>query len=102
MVICRASYNDSLRQAERYLRFNVQELNRLVAECINQKTEDVVLFKKLAGGGFNRAFPIAMRDAFSLAARIPYPTTDPKVFAVASEVAALDFLRSHGIPVPKV
>jgi aminoglycoside phosphotransferase (APT) family kinase protein len=102
MVICRASYNEALRQAERYLRFSVQELKRLVAECINQKTEDVVLFKKLAEGGFNRVFQISMRDGFRLVARIPYPTTAPKSFAVASEVATMDFLRSHGIPVPKV
>jgi aminoglycoside phosphotransferase (APT) family kinase protein len=53
-------------------------------------------------GGFNRVFQISMRDGSQLVARIPYPTTAPKCFAVASEVATMDFLRSHGIPVPKV
>jgi len=38
----------------------------------------------------------------SLVARIPHPATAPKGFAVASEVATMDFLRFHGIPVPKV
>jgi hypothetical protein len=33
---------------------------------------------------------------------IPYPATEPKFPVVASEVATLDFLRAHGIPVPKV
>lgn len=43
-----------------------------------------------------------MRNCFQLVARIPYPVTEPKNLLVASEVATMDFLRSHGIPVPKV
>jgi len=72
-----------------------------VAKCINQKVEDVVLFKKFAEGGFNRVFQISMHEGSQLVARIPYPTTAPKCFAVASEVATMDSLRSHGIPVPE-
>ncbi|EPQ52401.1 hypothetical protein GLOTRDRAFT_47759 [Gloeophyllum trabeum ATCC 11539] len=37
-----------------------------------------------------------------MVARIPYPITVPKTFAVASEVATMDFLRSYGLPIPKV
>jgi hypothetical protein len=43
-----------------------------------------------------------MRDGFQFVARVPYPLTEPKSLVFASEVATLDFLRSHGIPVPKV
>jgi Phosphotransferase enzyme family len=43
-----------------------------------------------------------MRDGSQLVARVPYPNTAPKCFAVASEVATMDFLRLHDIPVPKV
>ena len=43
-----------------------------------------------------------MRDGSQLIARVPYPTTVPKHFAVASEVATMDFLRSHNIPVPHI
>lgn len=43
-----------------------------------------------------------MRDGFRFVARIPYPVTEPKFLLVASEVATMDFLRVHGIPVPKV
>ena len=43
-----------------------------------------------------------MRDDFRLVARIPYPVTVPKSFAVASEVATMDFLRSSGLPTPSV
>ena len=43
-----------------------------------------------------------MRDGFRMVARIPYPVTVPKYFAVASEVATMAALRSWGLPVPDV
>lgn len=43
-----------------------------------------------------------MRDGFQFVGRIPYPVTEPKHLVVASEVATMDFLRLHGIPVPKI
>jgi hypothetical protein len=43
-----------------------------------------------------------MRDGFQMVARIPYPFTVPKCFAVASEVATMAFLRSSGLPIPGV
>ncbi|KAI4947827.1 hypothetical protein J4E86_008343 [Alternaria arbusti] len=43
-----------------------------------------------------------MRDGFQFIGRIPYPVTEPKHLVIASEVATMDFLRLHGIPVPKV
>ncbi|OOQ90203.1 phosphotransferase [Penicillium brasilianum] len=63
--------------------FNVFELTRLAALAIQQKEVDVIGFEKLAEWGFNR-------------------TTEPKFLVVASEVATLEFLRAHDIPVPKV
>ncbi|KAF1918728.1 hypothetical protein BDU57DRAFT_511458 [Ampelomyces quisqualis] len=43
-----------------------------------------------------------MRDGFQFVGRIPYPVTEPKHLVVASEVATMDFLRLHNIPVPEV
>ena len=43
-----------------------------------------------------------MRDGFRMVARIPYPATVPKYFAVTSEVATLAYLRSAGVPTPEV
>ncbi|KAJ3754459.1 kinase-like domain-containing protein [Lentinula raphanica] len=43
-----------------------------------------------------------MHDRFQMIARIPYPVTEPKFYAVASEVATMAFLRAHDLPVPKV
>jgi hypothetical protein len=57
---------------------------------------------KLAEGGFNRTFLITMHDGFEMVARIPYPVTVPKFYAIASEVATMGFLRSSGLPVPEV
>ena len=96
------SYNEAVKLAERRRVFNVPELKRLAAESINQGANDVARFEKLAEGGFNRIFLVTMNDGSQVIARIPYPSTEPKYFVVASEVATLDYLRLHDIPVPKV
>ncbi|KAL4903126.1 prion-inhibition and propagation-domain-containing protein [Aspergillus multicolor] len=41
-------------------------------------------------------------DGHRVIARIPYPATVPEHYAVASEVAMLDYLRLHGFKTPKV
>lgn len=91
-----------MRHRERRRVFNVFELTHLAALAIQQKEVDVIGFEKLAEGGFNRSFLITMRDGYRFVARIPYPATEPKFLVVASEVATLEFLRAHDIPVPKV
>ncbi|KAH9882972.1 hypothetical protein J1614_000338 [Plenodomus biglobosus] len=35
-------------------------------------------------------------------ARLPYPSTVPCKYGIASEVATMDFLQRHGVPIPKV
>jgi hypothetical protein len=37
-----------------------------------------------------------------MVARIPYPMTVPKYYVVASEVATIEYLRSVGLPAPKI
>ena len=94
--------NDALRHTERRFVFNVDGLRRLAAQSVNRDADDVLDLKKLAEGGFNRTFIITMRDGFQMVARIPYPVTVPKYYAVASEVATMNFLRSSGLPIPEV
>ena len=96
------SWNEELRRAERRLPFNVNELANLAAAAVRRRPEDIVKFEKLAEGGFNRTFLVSMRDGFQMVARIPYPMTEPKHLLVASEVATMDYLRSHGIPTPEI
>ncbi|KAL8880661.1 MAG: hypothetical protein Q9192_007971 [Flavoplaca navasiana] len=96
------SYNEHLRLAERYLKFNVEALKAVAASSSGRSKEDVISISKLAEGGFNRTFTIAMQDGLELIARLPYPITVPKRYATASEVATIRFAQLHGCPVPKI
>lgn len=58
--------------------------------------------RKLAEGGFNRVFLLTMDDGLEVIVKIPYSIAVPKRLSTESEVATLDFLRSKGIPVPRV
>ena len=69
---------------------------------MHQSPTDVVSISKLAEGGFNRTFVIALRDGQQVVARVPYPMTVPDYYAVASEVATIEYQRSCGIPVPEI
>ncbi|KAG6850737.1 hypothetical protein H0H93_009360 [Arthromyces matolae] len=95
-------YNDALRHKERKVAFNVDGLRQLAAESVNRSPTNVVSISKLAEGGFNRTFVIALRDGQQVVARVPYPMTVPHYFAVASEVATIEHQRSRGIPVPDI
>lgn len=57
---------------------------------------------KFAEGGFNRIFIVTLRDGQQIVARIPCPMTIPRSHIVASEVATIEYLRSHGLPAPKI
>ncbi|KAF9493683.1 hypothetical protein BDN71DRAFT_1067027 [Pleurotus eryngii] len=95
-------YNDALRHKERKVTFDVDGLCRLAAESVNKSLTDVVRLSKLAEGGFNRSFVITLRGGRQMVARVPYPVTVPDYYAVASEVATIEYLRSCGIPAPEV
>ena len=94
--------NNDLRLAERKHEFDDNELRRLAATSVGRTIQDVNTMEKLDEGGFNRIFLITMHDGFQMIARVPYPVTQPKFYAVASEVATMAFLRAHGLPIPKV
>ncbi|KAF5375832.1 hypothetical protein D9615_008232 [Tricholomella constricta] len=94
--------NNDLRLEERRREFDVDELCRLAAQSVGRSSQDIDTFVKLAEGGFNRTFLITMHGGFEMVARIPYPVTVPKFYAIASEVATMRFLRSSGLPVPEV
>ena len=96
------SYNEALRLKERKVTFDVDGLCRLAAESVNQNLTDVLSLSKLAEGGFNRTFVISLRDGRQMVARVPFPVTAPKYYAVASEVATIEYLRTCGIPVPEI
>ncbi|KAL5041130.1 hypothetical protein BDW71DRAFT_213297 [Aspergillus fruticulosus] len=95
-------YNEHLRLTERYLEFDVPALKKAIAAAYGHSTSDIISFFKLSEGGFNRLFQATFNDGKQIIARIPYPSTGPEHYAVASEVATLNYLRLHGITTPKV
>ncbi|KAI9746637.1 MAG: Phosphotransferase enzyme [Claussenomyces sp. TS43310] len=88
--------------SERNLHFNKPELLLILAKSSGHAVFDIANFQKLAEGGYNRVFEATMKDGSQVIARLPYPSTVPKILAIASEVATLDYLALHGFPVPKV
>lgn len=47
-------------------------------------------------------FEAVFDDGFAVIARLPYPCTVPRSFGIASEVATMQFLRLHDIPIPQI
>ncbi|CAK1366384.1 unnamed protein product [Cercospora beticola] len=95
-------YNEKQRLAERHLKFNIPALLEAAAKSIDRSKKDIKSFRKLAEGGFNRVFEVTMKDGFQVIARLPYPSTQPRLLATASEVATMDLVRKYGVPTPMV
>lgn len=73
-----------------------------MVQAVDRCEDDIRSFRKFAEGGFNRTFEITMKDGQQIVARLPYPSTLPKRYAVASEVATVDLIRFYGLPVPRI
>ena len=84
------------------MRFSIPALAKIAAASTGRNEADVQCVRKLAEGGFNRTFKLTMNDGFEVIARLPYPLTQPKRLIVASEVATINLVRSHGVPAPKI
>lgn len=96
------SYNEHLRLSERRRYFNIHELCQVVAKSVGRSTDDITTFVKVAEGGSYRIFEATFQDGMKVIVRIPYPSTVPRKYGIASEVATMEFLRLHGVPIPKV
>ncbi|KAK2784347.1 hypothetical protein FQN51_004094 [Onygenales sp. PD_10] len=95
-------YNEEKRLAERHLYFDVDKLCDIVAQSVGQTSEDILFFTKFAEGGSYRVFDILFKNRRNVVVRLPYPCTIPRGYGVASEVATVEYLRSQGVPIPKV
>jgi aminoglycoside phosphotransferase (APT) family kinase protein len=95
-------FNEELRLKERYVEFNVEASKAAASASLAHQHGSVTNIFKLGEGGFNRVFTLTMEDGFDVIAKIPYHIAVPEYFATASEAATLTFLRSKGVPVPKV
>ncbi|PWY90362.1 kinase-like protein [Aspergillus sclerotioniger CBS 115572] len=95
-------FNEHLRLAERFLEFDVSALQNVISAASRHSISDLRAFRKLSEGGFNRVFEATFSDGKHVIARLPYPSTVPEHYTVASEAATLDYLRLHGIFTPEV
>lgn len=95
-------YNEQLRLSERRCYFNIHELCQVVAESVGQSADNITIFTKVAEGGSYRIFEATFQDGMKVIVRLPYPSTLPQKYGIASEVATMEYLRLHGIPIPKV
>ncbi|OJJ43355.1 hypothetical protein ASPZODRAFT_103231 [Penicilliopsis zonata CBS 506.65] len=96
------SFNEHLRLSERILGFDVSALQNVVSAASGRSISDLRSFIKLSEGGFNRVFEAIFSDGKCVIARLPYPSTVPEHYTVASEAATLDYLRLRGIRTPEV
>jgi hypothetical protein len=69
----------------------MSELKKIAAKTIGAQA--CVSISKLAEGGFNKVFRLAMDDGTIVIARIPNPNAGPPFKTTASEVATMDFVR---------
>ncbi|KAJ5799715.1 kinase-like protein [Penicillium psychrosexuale] len=95
-------YNEDLRLRERYVEFSQDGLLREIERHLGPSHGHPIHITKIAEGGFNRVFLSTMEDGLEVIVKIPYPITGPKHYATASEAASMQYLRSKGIPVPKM
>lgn len=95
-------YNERLRLSERRRYFDIHELCQVVAKSVNRSTDDITTFVKIAEGGSYRVFEVAFQDGMNVIVRLPYPSTIPREYGIVSEVATMEYLRLHGVPIPKV
>lgn len=91
-----------MRRAERHLIFDVRALLQIIVESVNKQIDCVSTFSKIAEGGSYRVFEAVFDDKTAVIARLPYPCTLPLAFGIASEVATMQFLRMHGLPIPQL
>lgn len=89
-------WDEESQQRERYLIFNVQELQRIAADSVG--AQSCVSITKLAEGGYNKVFRLVMDDGSVAIARIPNPNAGPACKMTASEVATMDFVRILSCP----
>ena len=91
-----------MRLSERRHRFNIRELCQVVSKALNRNVDDITTSDKIAEGGSYRVFEVTFHDETKVIVRLPYRSTIPRNYGIASEVATMEFLRLHGVPIPKV
>jgi hypothetical protein len=72
-----------------------------VAKSVSRAAGDIVSLNKVAEGGSYRIFEASFQDGMQVIVRLPYPSTSPRTYGIANEIATMEFLRLYGVPIPK-
>ncbi|KAL4899468.1 hypothetical protein BDW74DRAFT_171509 [Aspergillus multicolor] len=98
--------NEAHELAQRYVRFNVDELANVAvraAEAASNAPRACISVGKLGDGMHNKVMRFTMDNGFQVVGKVPNPNAGLPHFTTASEVATMDFMRNVlGTPVPKV
>ncbi|KAF4215038.1 hypothetical protein CNMCM8980_008787 [Aspergillus fumigatiaffinis] len=87
--------------SKRYAKFDLDALCSLVSS-LPSVSSPISKIEKMEGG-FNKALLITAENGKEVIAKIPCPKVVPSKYSTASEVATLEYVRSHtSIPVSKV
>lgn len=92
--------NEANATKRRYVRFDLDQLCKVAAAV--EPASPIQSIEKMEGG-FSKALLMRKEDGSELVAKIPFPIAGPPKYLTSSEVAVLQFLRTHTkFPVPKV
>lgn len=76
--------------AQRYVRFNMNELARVAAETVG--AAECINIEKCPDGMYNKAFLLTMDNGRQVIGKVPNPNAGLPHFTTASEVATMDFV----------
>ncbi|KAL4954537.1 hypothetical protein BDW69DRAFT_193970 [Aspergillus filifer] len=102
--------NEAQELAQRYMKFNVEELAKLAERAAaaeapgnRPRRRKCIRIEKLADGMHNKALRFTMDSGVQVLGKVPNPNAGLKYFTTVSEVATMDFMRYFlRTPVPKV
>ncbi len=82
--------NEDQQLSRRYVKFNVEELCKLVTSVAGDKVSRVCNINKMEGG-FNKALLITLESGREVIAKTPCPNAGRAAYNTASEAAVLEY-----------
>ncbi|KAH1981873.1 hypothetical protein KXW88_005261 [Aspergillus fumigatus] len=86
--------NEGYERAKRYSPFDIRELCRMVSALPRVAGSPITRIEKKEGG-YNKALLMTAENGTNILAKIPCRNIVPRWYGTASEVAVLDFVKSH-------
>ncbi|OAL72412.1 hypothetical protein A7D00_3411 [Trichophyton violaceum] len=78
--------------AQRYVKFDVNELAETAARISGPGTRKCIKIEKMADGLYSKALLLTMDDGVQVVGKVPNPNAGIPNFTTASEVATMDFV----------